>query len=152
MSHGWNDTQENSGYKVSVLTGLDGAVPDSAGILTEPMVQPYSVRFKRKLEVPLPEDAGLDWEDHPEDYPGAGDDETLYHDLVHIPHSKLGGWPTWVQAPGWPHNDASSWFFVGQLDAALRGNTTWVNGGYAYLFVRQGASGGWEGELTLQTT
>lgn len=106
------------------------------------------------VEVPLPEDAGIAWGKWPEDYPTLADDfdERLYHGVIHIRRSKVGGWPTWVQSPAWPPGGRRRWSFVGQLDARIGDDVTWVAGGYAYLFVRRDGARPWSGELAIQTT
>jgi hypothetical protein len=152
MSYGWiHDTSR--GYDVSVFD-IDESEPDGLGIVAPP-IAPSSHGVKRqRVEVPLPEDAGVDWEQLPEDYPTLADDfdERLYHGVTHISRSKVGGWPTWVQGPSWPPGGRPEWLFVGQLDSRISDDITWAAGGYAYLFVRQDRTHRWVGELAIQTT
>jgi hypothetical protein len=150
MSHGWMHDTSN-GYDVSVFD-IDESEPDSLGIVAPPIAPPSHGVERQRAEVPLPEDAGIEWEQLPADYPTLADDfdERLYHRATHIRCSKVGGWPTWVQSPDWPRG--GRWLFIGQLDSRISDDVTWVAGGYAYLFVRRDRARRWVGELAIQTT
>ncbi|HEY0709306.1 MAG TPA: DUF1963 domain-containing protein [Polyangia bacterium] len=152
MAWGWRDDQR-SGYDVSVFNVFENR-PDGLGLVAQPMFAPSKGTVARRLEVPLPEDAGIRWEQLPEDYPAGADDfdERIYPGVIHVPRSKIGGWPTWVQSPAWPPGGKSRWHFLGQLDSRIGTAATWAAGGYAYLFFRKDEAGEWEGELSIQTT
>jgi hypothetical protein len=151
MSFGWV-RDPTGGYAVSVLD-VDAGVPDGLGIVAQPMFPPSSARLHDHLEVPLPEEAGIPPGQAPPDYPSMENDfdERLYRDLIHIPRSKVGGWPTWVQTPSWPapRND---WHFIAQLDSRISPDVPWAAGGYAYLFCRQQGKTDWRGEFLIQVT
>jgi hypothetical protein len=152
MSWGWMH-DESGGYDVSVFD-VDDSKPDGLGIVAEPMFTPSKGTRRKRLEVPMPEDAGIRWEQLPEDYPAMTDDfdERLYPGVIHVPRSKIGGWPTWVQSPAWPPGGKSRWHFLGQLDSRIGTAATWAAGGYAYLFFRRDPAQEWKGELAIQTT
>jgi uncharacterized protein YwqG len=68
-----------------------------------------------------------------------------------MPRSKVGGWPSWVQEPNWPHKSSDDWLFLGQLDYHLGVDAPWSAGGYAYLFLSRDPESR-IGEILLQTT
>jgi hypothetical protein len=152
MSWGWGFGRSD-GYDVSIFD-IDSAEPDGLGLIAEPICEASFGTLPRRQEVPLPGDAGMRWRDPPEDYPSQANDldENLYDGLIHIPRSKVGGWPSWVQDPSWPLGGKWRWQFVGQIDSRTGRDASWAAGGYAYLFCRRSLTGRWHGELTIQTT
>jgi len=77
-------------------------------------------------------------------------DESQFPDLVHIPVSKLGGWPTWVQDAEWPRDHPKEDLtFVAQLSALGHDRETWCEG-MLYLFVHPANRGNRKAKMLLQ--
>jgi len=153
MSFGWDDRDPPPRrYDVRFFEDAATLVPDGLGARTPPVLPSRSVRLRRVVEVPTPLDVGLEDGDSPDDYPSGEDDldENLYRGLLHVPRSKIGGWPSWVQETAWPRHDRT-WRFLAQFDWVLGADASWGGGGYAYLFFRR-TRDRWEGELGIQTT
>jgi len=155
MSWGWDD-EENRGYEVKVFDNISDLKHDKKGILAEPALDSYKVKFADKQEIPEMDDWTHELDKHcPDDYPQGEDDfdEHVYPGLIHVARSKLGGWPTWVQHPLWPScSEKQRMEFAGQIDWILGENTSWGGGGYAYLFVCPQSCKITKGELVILTT
>ena len=149
MSYGWGDRNQ-SGYSVTIHWTSERT--DALGVASEFDLLPRAASFRDVVEVPLPEDIGINYDQLPEDYPTLEDDldENLYPGLQHVAKSKIGGWPTWVQEPQWPMGP-SKMEFVCQLDWLLEEQLPWSGGGYAYLFANLLAQEP-RGELLIQVT
>ena len=94
MSLGWESPGAAAGYDVALLPVGQDADADHTGIVAEPIVEPYTVRFRDVLEVPLPDDLDLYVSELPDDYPqvtGNLLEENIYPGLIQIARSKIGG-------------------------------------------------------------
>jgi uncharacterized protein YwqG len=156
MSFGFFD-DENDGYDLTILYDIDKADADMKGLSTPSITKSYDISFRDIEEVPggLCEDANIEHENFPEDYPQGKDDfdENVYPGLKHISNSKIGGWPSWVQYPEWPINEARErYIFLGQLDWWLFDGTPWCNGGYVYLFITNKPNSKLKAEMLIQTS
>jgi uncharacterized protein YwqG len=157
MSFGWDDTENKSGYDISILTSVSSKKSDNLGTVAEVVIKPYSVTLQKVMEIPGISDL-LDIcpEDLPEEYPQGEDDldEKVFPGLIHVSKRKLGGWPSWVQDAYPPAiADNEQLHFLGQLDWWLCDRATWASGGYAYLFIISSKDGEiLRIELSLQTT
>src|ERR1041385_8293909 len=123
---------DGAGYRVDVFPSSQLVARDHLGQVAETVVPDCSVAFRGVIEIPTPDDAGINWEDLPFDYAEnkTGDlDENVYPGLVHVARSKVGGWPTWVQAAQWPDDDPEAWMFVVQLDYEVGEEVPWAGGG-----------------------
>ncbi|GMV94074.1 MAG: hypothetical protein AMXMBFR82_38520 [Candidatus Hydrogenedentota bacterium] len=155
MSFGWDCERNKSGYDVSILTNITTREPDGLETVAEVVIKPHAVTCRDVMEVPGYEDTIDLVLDQPDDYPGGKDDldEEIYPGVVHVAHSKLGGWPTWVQRPVPPPvGDSERLAFVAQLDWSLCDRSPWCSGGYAYLFLIHNGTNMLRGELAIQTT
>jgi hypothetical protein len=153
MPWGWNDRPDNKGYDISLFE-MSQESPDQLGMTAEPIIAPHTVvGFRDVVEVPKPDD--LDIWYRPDDYPQGKDDfdENIYLGLVHVARAKLGGWPTWVQAPAWPPAlEGTKTELIFQLDWSLCEKAPWCNGGYAYVFAKILPGQPLVGDLALLTT
>gem|GEM_PF-4556194 len=142
----WKTPGDEHRYDVRIFNEWQDMKPDGQGIIAEDVVDPHIVTFSDRLETP-------NWDDIreiPELYSLARDlpdyelefmlqsaydfDESQFPEMVHIPVSKLGGWPSWVQHAEWPRDyPEEELIFVMQL-SPLSCNETWCNG-LAYLFI-----------------
>ena len=167
MPFGLADLQEPyQGYDLTLSNVLDTQEADGLGVVAEDMLRPHVVSFSERAETPSLEDM---W-DIPElsaALPkGRGNDDELecifsdaygfvesnYPGFIHIPTSKLGGWPSWCQSPEWPEFEGRRDVFVAQLDWVLGENASWGGGGYAYLFVTPDAVVPRTAHFLIQTT
>ncbi len=141
------DPDDTLRYDVRIFNEWQDVEPDGLGIIADDVLDPHIVTFSDRLETPS-------WDDIreiPELYDLAQDipdeelefmmqdaynfDESQFPELVHIPVSKLGGWPSWVQHVEWPRDyPEEELIFVMQLSPSDRCNETWCNG-LAYLFI-----------------
>lgn len=156
MPFGWKD-KENKGYDLSILCNIDIRKPDVGGLAAASLTKSYSVTFRDVAEVPgrLCEDANIETVNLPKDFPQGKDDldEDIYPGLKHVPKSKIGGWPSWVQFPEWPVNKQEERYeFLGQLDCKLFDGAPWCLGGYAYLFITEDKNVKYRAELIIQVT
>ena len=151
MSFGHGDAHR--GYDVRRLAQLP-ARPDGQGSVAPGPIPPYAVRLAQVEEIPSDED--LDpalLEQLPE--PGWEDDfdERSWGGLLHLPGSKLGGWPHWQQTAAWPEcPEGRRMAFIAQLDSVVGADAAWGGGGHAYLFVCPPQCRKRHGELVIQTT
>lgn len=158
MSYGWSDSV-NRGYDVRVFSSPANFEPDSKGMIADPIIDPCSVGFIQKKEIPNGEvflDELLPLMDDSFVLPRQEFDENVYPGFIHVFRSKLGGWPTWVQYPEWPaYKDGKKtrkMDFVGQLDASISPQIPWILGGYLYIFASSDADPSGKAEIVLQTT
>jgi uncharacterized protein YwqG len=167
MSFGLADPDHAcEGYDLTLFDDPDAVQPDRLGIVAEDVLGPNMVRFSDRDETPNLEDI---WnieaislllphrttDEHELDcifsdaYPF---NEADYPDFIHIPTSKVGGWPSWAQSPEWPEHEGRRDVFVAQLDYTLSILASWGGGGYAYLFLTPEGVVPRRAEFLIQTT
>ncbi|MNS41407.1 Localization factor PodJL [compost metagenome] len=162
QSRGFDD--EGKGYEVTLIPHEAHRQPDGLGTLGElaPDIEQGTPVF---TDVADHMGIGDIWETP------LGNDEENY-DLIDIarygatgpepdPHDryvnhegyKLGGWPSWAQAAGWPTcREGQRMTFIGQIDASVSSGVMWGGGGYAYLFVCPSTCKQRHGELVVSYT
>jgi hypothetical protein len=154
MAFGWGGPNPK-GYDVTIHSRVADTPIDGLGLVSAPIVDPYTVSFRDVEEVPEYADTCDLIGNRPEDLRRTQThdfDEKIYPGLLHMPRTKVGGWPTWMQSAAWPRNRPDeSVEFVLQLDWKLCSKTPWCTG-YAYLFAKRIGSSPLTGELVLQTT
>ncbi len=166
MPQGWSDCDDSpdlTAYDLTIFSDLSVAA-DNLGIIAEDVESPYSVTYSDRMETP-------DWDESTEipelaDLVNAASDEEIdfmmqdaysfdesrFPDLVHIPVSKLGGWPSWVQYPEWPRDHPDEELvFIAQLSPSENQMETWVNG-LAYIFIQPASYPDRKAKLLLQYT
>lgn len=171
MAFGWTSTDDSTydpldsqRYDLTIFTDMENTPVDGLGIIAEDVESPYSVTFSDRMETPdwdesneIPELSELVSEADEDEIDfmmqDAYDfDESQFPDLVHIPVSKLGGWPSWVQYPEWPRDyPTEPLIFLAQLSPMGEDNETWCNG-LAYLFIHPISSKDRKAKLLLQFT
>ncbi|HET9449925.1 MAG TPA: DUF1963 domain-containing protein, partial [Aggregicoccus sp.] len=130
------------------------ARPDGRGSVAPSPIASYAVQLSEVAEVPSDEDldpallVGL-----PEPAPENDSDERSWGGLLHVPGSKLGGWPHWQQTAAWPEcPEGRQMVFIAQLDSVVGQDAAWGGGGLAYLFLCPPQCRNRHGELVIQTT
>jgi hypothetical protein len=143
----------NAGFDLRIFSTY-AAPTDGLGMLADGDLPAMSITFADRLEVPVIDDLEIDYPHvyallpkdwYSERYGDAFDglchdaygfDADAHPGLIHVPTSKVGGWPTWVQYPEWPIGaDGDRLCFVMQIDHILGDNTCWQAGGNAFFFV-----------------
>lgn len=159
----WADPQDAQRYDLSIFTEFTDKPADGLGIQAEDVLSPYTVSFSERMETPSWDDARIMPElSHLIDMADEDDidfllqdsydfDEDQFPELVHLPVSKLGGWPSWIQSPEWPRDyPDEQLMFVAQL-SPLSDSETWCNG-LAYLFIHPASQEDRKAKLLLQCT
>jgi len=143
-------------YDLRIFTEWDTQPVDKLSIIAEDVLRPHEVRLIERLDTPsindiyaLPEVARLLPEDWFDDVDNEFDcissdapfNENAFPGYAHVPSSKIGGWPSWVQWSEWPVDTLGNRLaFAGQIDWIHGENTGWCSGGYAYIFVERSPS------------
>jgi len=158
---------DEEGYDLRVFARCAAQPVDGVGILAEDVLSPHVVSFIDRMETPsmkdiyqIPEVASLlpeDWYFEEDVFEciasDAGIDVQAYPHFMHVPNSKLGGWPSWCQYEEWPEDDAGHrLIFAGQIDWVLGERSRWGGGGYAYLFLNTPEASRRLARLVIQTT
>lgn len=165
-SNGWPEPAEDQSFDLTIFNDWADQQPDGLGITAEDVLGPHSVAFSDRYETPdldAVDEIGelspllhqIPFDDEEIEFllqDAYGFDESKFPDLVHIPVSKLGGWPSWVQYPEWPLDEPEEKIvFVGQLSPMEECKEYWCNG-LAYLFVSPNSVTPRKTKLLLQYT
>ncbi|HOS43534.1 MAG TPA: DUF1963 domain-containing protein, partial [Armatimonadota bacterium] len=150
-------------YDLTIFTDWHSMPADNAGLIAEEVIASYTTQYSDRAEAPRIWDLGRlgihlpdGWYEI-EEFRCLGGDAYLFNEqdyptFIHIPTSKLGGWPSWVQYDEWPLDAAGEpLVFAGQIDSVVGDNTIWASGGYAYLFVEAATAHPREAKWVMQS-
>ena len=169
MAWGLSDIEDTiNGYDLTIFEDWRSVESDGLGIVAEDVLGPHGVSFSDREETPslediweidklsslLPRGGGDDDDDELNCIfsDASSFDEAQFPSFIHIPTSKLGGWPSWCQTAKWPEHEGRHLIFVAQIDYVLGENASWGGGGYAYLFLASEANTKRSAAFLIQTT
>ena len=169
MAWGWSNAggpaEDIGRYDVTIFTNWQSTEPDGLGVVAEDVLGARIVRLSDRLETPSMDDA-RDMSELSGLIDHAEEDDILFMlqdpyefdidqfpDLVHMPVSKLGGWPSWVQYPEVPRDDPNEpLVFVAQLSPMTDDDReTWCCG-QLFLFVHPAAYQDRRAKMLIQVT